>query len=127
MKRSWHQQFARKPKADRTSFDGIEHDSIAEMRRWMELRNLETRGLVRDLQRQVSFPLRLDADRAVKTPSGRIASYKPDFVYQRLIDGKWQLIIEDVKGWVDATAQLRIAIFEACYSVTVSIHKGKSR
>lgn len=127
MKQAWHNQFKRKPKADRTSIDGIEHDSVAEMRRWMELRNLETRGLVRDLQRQVSFPLRLDPDRAVKTPSGRIASYKPDFVYQRLIDGQWQLIIEDVKGWMDTTAQLRIAIFEACYGVSVSIHKGKSR
>jgi hypothetical protein len=118
---AWHAQRTIKPKEQRTSPDGIQHHSAAEMRRWCELLSLQERGHVKDLQRQVRFPLRIDEERAVLTPTGRIAVYTPDFVYRRLTNGEWQLVIEDKKGHMDITSALRIAIFEAIYSVKVHI------
>ena len=142
MKRTWHQQFKRKPKEARTSPDGITHDSVSEKERWCKLQFDERLGLVRNLRRQVAYPLQIDAVRAVKTPTGRIAKYTPDFVYERfkMIDlditsvkdtapryikqPAWVEVIEDSKGYMDKVAELRIAIFEAIYQKKVEIYKG---
>ena len=124
MKKSWHQQFKRASLADRTSPDGIEHASTSEMKRWCKLQFDQKLGLVRNLRRQVAHPLRIDDNRAVRTPTGRVAVYKPDFIYERLQgNGAWQEVIEDAKGFMDTTAALRIAVFEAIYEKKVVIYK----
>lgn len=124
MTRAWHQNFKRKPKEARTSADGITHDSTAEMNRWCKLQFDERCGLVRNLQRQVAYPLRIDDQRSVKTPKGQVAKYTSDFVYERKqANGEWLEVIEDVKGHMDRVAELRIAVFEAIYSKKVAIHK----
>lgn len=125
MKRTWHQQFKRKPKEQRTSPDGITHDSTSEMHRWCKLQFDERLGLIRNLRRQVAYPLQIDDQRAVKTPTGRIAKYTADFVFERKApDGTWHEVIEDSKGYMDKVAELRIAVFEAIYQKKVEIYKG---
>lgn len=124
MKKAWHQQIQRAPKERRTSPDGVVHASVEESHRWAKLKRDEALGLVRGLQRQVSYPLVIDDKRAVRTPTGRVAVYKPDFVYERQQDdGTWSQVIEDHKGYMDRIAELRISIFEAIYSTKVYIHK----
>lgn len=124
MTRAWHQQFKRKPKEARTSPDGITHDSVSEKERWCKLQFDAKLGLVRNLRRQVAYPLQIDPERAVKTPTGRIAKYTPDFCYERLqANGEWLEVIEDSKGYMDKVAELRIAVFEAIYSKKVAIYK----
>jgi hypothetical protein len=124
MKKSWHQQFKRASAAERTSADGIEHASTSEMKRWCKLQFDEKLGLVRNLRRQVAHPLRIDDDRAVRTPTGRVAIYKPDFIYERLQgNGEWVEVIEDIKGHLDKLAAFRISVFEAIYGKTVFINK----
>ena len=70
-----------------TTADGITHDSKAEADRWDVLRMLERAGAIRDLRRQVVFPLMVGAV--------QIGRYVADFVYF------WpnsERVIEDVKG-----------------------------
>lgn len=122
MKGTWHQQFKRKPKESRTSADGITHDSVAEMRRWEALKQQQRLGIIRDLQRQVAYPLRIDDTRAVLTPTGRVARYTADFCYQQKDGEHWREVIEDSKGFMDKVAELRIAVFEAIYQKKVEIY-----
>ena len=148
MTKSWHQNFTRKPAALRTSPDGIQHHSVEEMNRWCKLLLDEKLGLIRNLKRQVAFPLQIDDNRAVRTPErkskatgkmtgGRIMKYTADFTYERksVIGAgigvgeavqdmvSWVAVIEDHKGFMDKVGELRIAIFEGIYGVKVYIHK----
>lgn len=125
-KKSWHQQFQRKPKEQRTSPDGITHDSIEEKERWCKLLFDQKHGLIRGLKRQVAFPLEIDEHRAVLTPTGKVARYTADFVYSRLSSDKdglpiWVEVIEDYKGFLDSASAFRISVFEAIYGKKVKI------
>jgi hypothetical protein len=124
MKKSWHQQFKRAPRELRISPDGVLHASVAEKERWCKLQKDVELGMIRALRRQVKYPLQIDEKRAVLTPTGQIARYTADFVYDRLqVDGQWLEVIEDRKGWMDRIAELRIAMFEAIYQKKVTIVK----
>lgn len=135
MTQAWHQKFKRRPAEDRTSPDGILHASMAEKDRWCQLQLLERHGKVRHLQRQVKYTLAC-GDIEIKTPTGKVMVYKPDFVYERpphdttgfypgtriSADG-WYEVIEDHKGFQDRIAELRIAVFEGLHKRKVHIHK----
>ena len=77
----------------------MKFDSRKEMNRFMELQLLQRGGIIRDLERQVSFTL----VEAYKTKSGkteRACKYIADFVYSRINpDGSIEQIVEDVKGY----------------------------
>ncbi|HZS04508.1 MAG TPA: DUF1064 domain-containing protein [Blastocatellia bacterium] len=79
-----------------TLADGTRCDSRKEGRRLRELRLLERAGLVRDLKTQVDFPLEINGI--------RVAIYRADFVYSRLMNGQWYPVVEDVKGQQDASS-----------------------
>lgn len=67
-------------------------DSKAEYARWQDLKLLEKAGKIRDLERQVRYPLH------ACTPSiggEKVGDYIADFVY---LDAGNQLVVEDVKG-----------------------------
>ncbi len=117
MKRSWHQNFKRAPKANRTDVDGTVFDSASELRRWTELSILNVTGCISGLERQVPFPLILPDGTPVKTPTGRTMIFTADFRYTE----NGNVIIEDYKGIWSPDAKLRIAIFEAIYKTKVRI------
>lgn len=123
-KKAWHQNFKRSPEQERTSPDGIVHHSAEEKNRWCKLLFDQKMGLVRNVCRQVVFKFVIDIERSVKTPTGRVMQYKADFVYDRLDRGVWIEVIEDHKGFLDTTSQLRIAVFEAIHQKKVTIHKN---
>lgn len=123
MKKVWHQNFAKKPAYLRTSPDGIIHDSVEEMQRWCSLLFEQKIGEIRNLKRQVRYPLDFGDGRAVKTPTGRIAIYTCDFAYERKSGNVWSEIIEDHKGFSDRLSEFRIAVFEAIYQKKVYMHK----
>lgn len=70
-----------------TFVDGVRFDSKIEAGRWNTLRMMAMVGEIRDLERQVRFPLDVNG--------ATIGHYVADFVYHRK-DG--ERIIEDVKG-----------------------------
>lgn len=132
--RSRHQIAKRAPQSSRTAADGRVFHSIAEMRRYEELRRLEERGLIRALRCQVPFTLHLkdEAETPLKIksdgyPNGRICKYTLDFVYEELevtshgYPSNWTLIYEEYKGVDDPTARLRRAMFEGSYSTKVRV------
>lgn len=127
MRKAWHQHNRRAPKIARTSPDGIVFDSKGEMQRWAELRQFQLGGLVRNLRRQVEYPLVLPDGEPVKTPTGRTAVYTADFVYERVACvgatnvERWHEVVEDYKGFVDPVSALRIAVFEAVYRKKVTV------
>ncbi len=93
--------FKRKSKYGATkckSTDGIMFDSKKERDRWEELRIMQKRGKITDLQRQVTYEL-IPNQRGV---DGKIIErairYIADFTYTNE-DG--QQIVEDVKGYRD--------------------------
>ena len=75
-----------------TVVDGIRFASKKEAKRWSELRLLERAGKIKNLRRQVPYPL------TIKT------KYVADFVYEKAVSGPIydldETHVEDVKGYV---------------------------
>lgn len=87
----------------RTIFEGMQFDSKAELKRWLELQILRRAGHIAQLERQVEYVLIPSQPR----PSGgteRKCSYIADFRYLDCKANK--VVIEDVKG--AATPEYRI-------------------
>lgn len=118
----------RASKADRTDADGVVWDSAAEMHRWAELRLAERAGLIKNLRRQVRFPLIIDGRpvliRSDRYPAGRACKWTADFVYCE-IEGNdsWPLreTAEDYKAHYTEADRLRIAVVESAYNIRVKI------
>lgn len=66
----------------------IRFDSKRELARWGELLLLERAGKIKDLQRQVEFPIKINGK--------KVGAYRCDFHY--LDEGHEFYTIEDVKG-----------------------------
>lgn len=122
MKKAWHQNFKRSPKEQRTHSDGTVLATKAELKRYATLRQLESVGAIKNLQRQVRHELILPVVNVpIKTPTGRTAVYTSDFEYDEIRSGMMNHVIEDVKGYNDEKAKFRIAVFEAIYGINVTI------
>jgi len=121
-KKSWHQNFNRAPKEQRTGPDGFVYDSKTEMVRGCYLQQLERIGEISELERQRVYKLEcsrgLGCDPITVIAGKKIAIYKPDFVYK---DKSGIIIIEDVKGYRDEASKFRIRVFEAFYDKKVII------
>lgn len=140
MKRAWHQHFKRAHKTARTDKDGTTFHSKAEMLRWHKLKLWQLAGHVRNLRRQVKFPLETPGGSVrVLTEKGKVATYTADFCYQQKVPhygtlpddpvvrnalgGGWEEVIEDFKGYRNREAMFRIAVFEALYHLKVKISR----
>ena len=90
-----------------TSYDGVQHDSKKEARRWCELKLLQKAGKISELQRQVEFELipaqyetyERYSKKGEKLADGmrtveRKCCYIADFVYTE----NGQRVVEDTKG-----------------------------
>lgn len=124
-KQSWHQHSKVAPKAERTGHDGFVYDSKTEYQRYCYLNLLAKAGEIKDLRRQVKYPLQTKTTPPIiiKTANG-VGQYTPDFVY---VDAAGNEIIEDVKGYRDEASKFRIRVFEALYSKKVTIVKKKGK
>jgi hypothetical protein len=87
-----------------TEVDGVNFHSKKEADRWLVLRELEKRGRVRDLKRQVRFPL--DVNGYIVT------TYIADFTYIEVGQGE-QYVVEDTKGFRTDLYKLKAKLFEA--------------
>ena len=74
---------------ERRTIDGITFDSLAEMNRYLELKQLEKSGVISSLELQPKFLLIPKTEKG-----GRAVYYYADFKYIK--NGK--IIYEDVKG-----------------------------
>lgn len=79
-----------------TEVDGVRFDSTGEADRWGELRTLERLGAIRDLRRQVRFPLTINDE--------HVTTYVADFVY----DEEGAMVVEDYKSPATRTPLYRL-------------------
>lgn len=106
--------------------NGEVFDSKAEMDRYGVLLLREKLGEIRNLRRQVKYPLAIEGRpvkiRSPRYKNGRQCVYTADFVYQEPQEPPhyiWVTIIEESKGYHTDASRLRIAVFEAQYGIEV--------
>lgn len=95
--------------AKRTEHNGVVYDSRKEARRAAELELLQGQGLIRNLRRQVTFPLEINGV--------DLGSYRADFCY--LEPQTCGTVIEDVKGVRTPTYRLKKKLVEAIYGIEI--------
>lgn len=141
-KGAWHTHFKRAKKISRTDRDGTVFHSKSEMMRWHTLKLWQLAGHIRNLKRQVKFPLEGHGVK-ILTEKGQVANYTADFVYETKGDlmqlppradmavhfekngyRPWVETIEDHKGYHNREGKFRISVFEALYDCKVKINKG---
>lgn len=88
-------------------YNGMKFDSKRELKRWQELELLQRGGAIKDLERQVSFPMR--------HCGVKICTYVADFTYT---DGD-RFIVEDCKGFRDRVYLLKKKLVHAFYGVRI--------
>lgn len=92
-------------------YDGIKFDSKKEFTRYRELKILEQRNLIKDLELQVPFIL------FQKSKYGRVVKYVADFVYFDVEKNK--KIVEDVKGFKTDVYKLKKRILAEKYDIEI--------
>lgn len=86
-----------KYKAKRVTVDGIEFDSLKEAKRYGELKILQTKGYIQDLELQKKYVLiqkQIGKDGKV---AERECAYYADFYYR--FSDTLEEVVEDVKGY----------------------------
>jgi hypothetical protein len=100
--------------ARRTRVNGLSFASLAEARRYGELRLLEQAGEIQELELQPRFRLTCGG-KPVVLGSGRQACYVADFSYRQ----GGERVVEDVKGKDTRLSALKRALVEAETGVRV--------
>lgn len=95
--------------AIKTTVDGITFDSKKEAARYVQLRNMQQRGEIADLEMQVRYRLEVNGL--------KIADYVADFVY--FDAAKARPIVEDVKGVRTAVYKLKCKLMEAIHGIEI--------
>lgn len=103
--------------ARKTIVDGIKFDSRKEAKRYVELKEMERKGLIRDLNLQVPFELIPSFTIFVdgKIRKRRNIRYIADFVYFE----NDKEVVEDVKGRKTDVYKLKKKLFEYVYHMTI--------
>lgn len=94
--------------------DNITFDSMKEGNRYKELKLLEAKGIITDLQLQVKYELQ--PSYMINNKTIRSINYVADFTYR--LDNK--LIIEDTKGYRTEVYKLKKKMFEFKYGIEIS-------
>lgn len=95
--------------------EGIRFQSRREATRYLQLRALELRGEIRQLERQVPFPI--ETVNLVTGEITRVARYFADFTYLTA-DGR--RVVEDAKGMRTETYKLKKRLVEAQHGITIT-------
>jgi len=105
----------------RITIDGIKFDSIAEGRRYKELKLLQQGNYITDLKLQPKFELQPKYINN-KGEKVRAITYKADFSYLERIESPFEtkdviecLVVEDVKGVITKEFAIKKKIFEYKY------------
>ena len=93
----------------KTEVDGLVFDSKKEAQRWQDLHIWLRAGLIRDLERQVSYDLVVNG--------ALICRYRPDFRYTNILLG--DTVVEDVKGVKTPVYVLKKKLMKAIHNIDV--------
>ena len=113
---------ANKYHAKKVVVDGLTFDSQKEANRWQQLKLMQQAGLIKNLERQVPYPLAkvIDGtDYVVRTQGGGCMRYYADFRYYDV--GRKKEVVEDVKGVDTDVSAIKRAIVKMFYNIDVEI------
>lgn len=100
--------------------DGLKFHSKAEAARYQELVLLQKAGHIKDLERQVTCPLEVNGV--------LVANYIADFeYYEKSPIGRWELVVEDLKGYETDVFKLKAKLFKAVYGFGLRITQAYKR
>lgn len=114
----------------------MKFDSKVELRRYQQLEEMQERGEIRHLERQVRFPLYaiclydgeaswVNDDISQGRNAEKVCDYVADFMYHRGDEG---LTVEDVKGGATTPLfNLKARMFRACYGFDIKVVRLASR
>ena len=109
-----------KYKNKKTVIDNITFASQKEGMRYLQLKDRERNGLIKDLKLQVHYEIQPNFKLENKTI--RKIEYIADFVYMEKLNGDipaWKEVIEDVKGIRTPLYKLKKKLFEYKYQTTI--------
>jgi hypothetical protein len=109
-----------KYKNKKVVIDNITFDSNKEGMRYLELKQKESNGQIKDLRLQVKFELQ--PSYKIDNKTIRAINYVCDFVYMENINGdipSWKQVIEDVKGYRTDVYKLKKKLFEYKYGIEI--------
>jgi hypothetical protein len=92
--------------AIKTEASGIKFHSRREAKRYMDLRMMEEAGEIKDLKRQVVYPIEVNGM--------KVCEYVADFVYE-----KGEIVVEDAKGYRTEMFNLKAKLMKAVHGVEV--------
>ena len=98
------------------TIDGVTFDSLAEAKRWCDLRTLEKNNLVHRLERQVRYDFIINGVNC--------GFYKADFRY---VNDKGETVVEDVKGMRLSNFAIKAKLMRALYGIVVQEIGGSKR
>lgn len=101
-----------KYKAQKKIIDGIKFDSIKESKRYIQLKQLEKLGIIKELELQKVFELQPKYINN-KGQHIRAITYKADFFYYDV--KKEQYVVEDTKGFKTDVYKIKKKLFEYVY------------
>jgi predicted DNA binding CopG/RHH family protein len=104
----------------RVEVDGLKFDSKAEAARWQQLRLLEKAGRIRELRRQVRYPLVVNQFLS-EEDGDTIGNYVADFDYIFIDEVNNFRVTEDVKGMITDLSKWKLKHFAAQYGRAVQI------
>jgi hypothetical protein len=93
--------------ARKTEVDSHTFDSLAESRRYSELKLLEKAGEISGLELQPRYPIVVNGV--------KVCEYRADFRYF----DRGQQVVEDVKGFRTDVYQLKKKLVKACYLIDI--------
>lgn len=102
---------ASKYRNQRTVVDGIAFPSKKEAVRYQQLKLLQSAGRIRNLERQVSFQLKVD--------DFKVCLYRADFVYEEYVGEEWSTVVEDCKGFPTSVYKLKKKLMKACLGIEI--------
>ena len=105
-----------KYKAVKTMVGDEVFDSKKEAKRWVELRKMEEDGKIKDLARQVKFPL-LPKQMLDGKVIERQCNYIADFIYRE----NGHLVVEDTKGIMTPEFRLKKKMMLYFYGIRIRI------
>lgn len=97
--------------AVKTVVDGLTFDSKREAARYSQLRLLEKAGQIRNLRRQIKYPIDVNGH--------KVCTYWADFCYEELHKTRWVEITEDVKGHRTPIYNLKKRLMRAVWGIDI--------
>ena len=97
--------------AKRCEEDGYTFDSLAERKRYRELKQMEQAGEIEYLKLQPRYPL--------KVQGTVVATYVGDFLYRDLTTYPHRWVVEDVKGVKTPVYRLKKKLVKALYGIEI--------